>query len=330
MINGDNNRPCPPPPPPPLVPGAVSPLDATPDGVVEVPRRTRVLLIYSPDHPLYTAVILKFCSFLMAKCGTDVVLDRLDLARLGQLGGIQWLDWHREQIECSSHSSDKILILCSQGVQAKWRAMCGGAERVVLREDLHSPVGDMLSPALGLIVPRLVRSASLHRYIVAYFEGVCSEEDVPSPFNVAVRYKLMEHFEEVFFRILGVEKQRPGRVNLVQGVGQHEYALCPSGQALKEAVEAFRTHQQKNPRWFQEELVMEEEEVEVEVEVEVESDAGHAHTDDSAIVGCIRTGDEAEYRERGGKPCFYPGGQCGHCGGLQVPGSVHRSETGLG
>ncbi|CAL8359356.1 unnamed protein product [Lota lota] len=236
--------------------GTASPPNPTPEGP-EVAKRKTVLLIYSPDHPLYTMVVLKLCSFLMAKCGMDVVLDLLDLTRLGQLGGIQWLDWHRERIERSP--SDKILILCSPGVQAKWRAMCG-AKPVVLREDLCSPAGDMLSPALGLIVPGLVRSASLRRYIVAYFTDVCSEEDVPSPFNVAVRYRLMEQFEEVLLRILEVEKQQPGRVNLVQGVGQHEYPLCPSGEALRGAVEAFRAHQQKNPCWFQDELVQEESE----------------------------------------------------------------------
>ncbi|XP_030222074.1 interleukin-17 receptor A isoform X1 [Gadus morhua] len=241
-----------------------SPPEPTPDAA-EVAKRKTVLLIYSPDHPLYTVVVLKLCSFLMAQCGTDVVLDLLDLTRLGQLGGLRWLDWHRERIERSP--SDKILILCSPGVQAKWRAMCG-AEPVVLREDLRSPVGDMLSPALGLIVPGLVRSGSLRRYIVAYFADVCSEEDIPAPFNVAVRYKLMEQFEEVLLRILEVEKQQPGRVNLVQGVGQHEYSLCPSGEALRGAVEAFRAHQQKNPRWFQDELVQDE------ADGDVGSDAG--------------------------------------------------------
>ena len=152
--------------------------------------------------------------------------------------------------------------------------MCG-AEPVVLREDLCSPVGDMLSPALGLIVPGLVRSASLRRYIVAYFADVCSEEDVPAPFDVAVRYKLMEQFEEVLLRILEVEKQQPGRVNRVQGVGQHEYALCPSGEALRGAVEAFRAHQQENPRWFQDELVQQEADGGLDTGRTLEIHAGH-------------------------------------------------------
>ncbi|KAG7268902.1 hypothetical protein CRUP_021797 [Coryphaenoides rupestris] len=264
---------------PQFLPSTVTPPDTTPEGV-EVPegrrRRRRVLLIYSPDHPLYTAVVLRLSSFLMAECGTDVVLDLLDSAGLGRLGGVRWLDWHREQILEPSSSSDKILILCSRGVQAKWRAMSagGGGGGVVLRQDLCSPTGDLLSPALGLIVPGLVRAASLHRYIVAYFEGVCSEEDVPEPLRVAVRYRLMEQFEEVFFRILEVEWQWPGRLNRAQGLGRHEYALCPSGEALRAAVEAFRAHQWQNPHWFQEELVEEESEGRVGSD-----DAGHTLLD---------------------------------------------------
>ncbi|XP_077373411.1 interleukin-17 receptor A isoform X3 [Festucalex cinctus] len=217
----------------------------------QVRERKKVFILYSLDHPLYKNVILKLCAFLTAKCGTEVILDLLDSTRLGILGRIQWLDWQREQIE---GSSDKILLLCSQGVQAKWRAMCG-EKRVLLREDLRSPTGDMLTPALGLVVPHLVHRASYEKYMVAYFEDVCSPEDVPSPFNVTVRYKLMKQFEELFFRILDAEKHGPGRVCHIEGLAEGEYHRCPSGRALQEALEAFREYQLKHPQWFDEELV---------------------------------------------------------------------------
>ncbi|KAM4618206.1 interleukin-17 receptor A [Polymixia lowei] len=226
----------------------------TPEGV-QVQERKRVLIIYSLDHPLYKNIVLKLCAFLMAKCGTEVVLDLLDSANLGVLGSVQWLDWHREQIE---RSSDKILILCSQGVQAKWRAMCGD-KRVFLREDVNSPLGDMLTPALSLIVPHFVRSASFQKYIVAYFDDVCSEEHVPSPFNITVRFKLMKQFEELFFRILDIEKHEPGRVNYIEGLAEDEYYHCPSGGALKDAIYAFHAYQLEHPHWFKDELVEESE-----------------------------------------------------------------------
>ncbi|XP_029992048.1 interleukin-17 receptor A isoform X1 [Sphaeramia orbicularis] len=221
-----------------------------PEGV-QVQNRRRVLIIYSLDHPLYKNIVLKLCAFLVNKCGTEVVLDLLDSTRLGVMGSIQWLDWHREQIE---NSSNKILILCSQGVQAKWKAMCGG-KQVLLREDACSSMGDMLIPALCLMVPHFVRSASFERYIVAYFDDVCSEEDVPSPFNITVRYKLMKQFEELFFRILDTEKHEPGRLNHIDGLSEEDYYHCPSGKALWEAIEAFRAYQLEHPQWFEEELL---------------------------------------------------------------------------
>ncbi|XP_035497818.2 interleukin-17 receptor A [Scophthalmus maximus] len=225
----------------------------------QVRERKRVLVIYSVDHPLYKNIVLKLCGFLAAKCGTEVVLDLLDSARLGVLGRIQWLDWHREQIESSS---DKILLLCSPGVQAKWRAMCGD-KQVSLREDVHSLLGDMLTPALCLLVPHFIQSASFEKYIVAYFDDVCSEEDVPSPFNITVRYKLMKKFEELFFRILDTEMYEPGRVNHIAGLSEDEYHQCPSGRDLHDAIEAFRAYQLEHPQWFEGELL---ESTELEVE----------------------------------------------------------------
>uniref|UniRef100_A0A087X9S9 SEFIR domain-containing protein n=1 Tax=Poecilia formosa TaxID=48698 RepID=A0A087X9S9_POEFO len=216
-----------------------------------VQERKRVLVIYSLDHRLYKNIVLKFSAFLAAKCGTDVVLDLLDSTRLGVLGSIQWLEWHKEQIE---RSSDKILILCSRGVQAKWRAMCGG-KQVFLREDALSPIGDTLTPSLTLLAPYFIRSASFEKYIVAYFDDVCSEEDIPSPFKITVRYKLMKQFEEVFFRILNTEKHEPGRVKQISGLSEDKYHECPSGGALRDAIEAFRKYQLEHPYWFQEELL---------------------------------------------------------------------------
>ncbi|KAK2867247.1 hypothetical protein Q8A67_025364 [Cirrhinus molitorella] len=211
----------------------------------------RVIIIYSLDHPLYKEIILKLCAFMRAKCGTDVTLDLLDSAWVSTIGRIQWLDMQRERI---SKSSDKVLILCSPGVHAKWKAMCG-EHKVRLKEDEHSPIGDMLTPALSLIIPDFVHASSFHKYMVAYFDDVCSEEDVPAPFNIVVKYKLMKHFEELYFRILDMEKHEPGRIKCIAGIRENDYFNCPSGQGLRDAIEAFKNYQLKNPNWFEMELL---------------------------------------------------------------------------
>ncbi|KAL2102857.1 hypothetical protein ACEWY4_002025 [Coilia grayii] len=217
-----------------------------------------VLIIYSRDHPLYTEIVLKLCAFLQAKCATEVAVDLLDSAWLGTVGRLPWLEQQRRRI-------DKVLILCSRGVHAKWGAMCG-QRPVTLREDVRSPNDDMTTAALNLIAPDLQRAASLGKYLVAYFEDVSSERDVPSLFSIAVKYRLMKHFEELFFRIQDVEKYQPDRVNSIKGIGLDDYFKCPSGQALRDAIEAFRAYQLDHPDWFEKECVSSEEQVNVELE----------------------------------------------------------------
>nr|AYG86898.1 interleukin-17 receptor [Salvelinus malma] len=234
--------------PPGPYPPAVEPEAQTPH-LSRVPPR--VLVIYSQDHPLYRNIVLKLCAFLQAKCGTEVVLDLLDTAWLGTVGRLPWLEWQRQQI---NKSSDKILVLCSRGVQAKWRAMCGQS-RVTLREDLRSPIDDMLTPALNLFLPDMQQAAALGKYMVAYFDDVGSERDVPSVFDIAVKYKLMKHFEELCFRILDQEKYAPGQVSHIEGIGVDDYFTCPSGRDLRDAIEAFQVFQLENPDWFEQECV---------------------------------------------------------------------------
>ncbi|XP_078137449.1 interleukin 17 receptor A1a [Sander vitreus] len=226
----------------------------------------KVLVIYSQDHHLYRDVVLKLCAFLRAKCGTKVLVDLLDSTSVGMMGRLRWLEWQRQQLQ---NPSDKILVLCSQGVQAKWRAMCGQG-RVTLREDLFSPTDDMLTPFLNLFLPDMHQAGMLGKYMVAYFDDISRKEDVPSVFDIAVKYKLMKHFEELYFRILDMEKYQPGQVNHIQGIGGDEYFQCPSGRALRSAIETFQAYQLEHPDWFEQECVDNNEEVLTEANLLIE------------------------------------------------------------
>lgn len=210
-------------------------------------------MIYSQDHSLYRDVVLKLVTFLQSRCGTQVLVDLLDSASLGLVGRVRWLELQRRQL---AGPSDKILVLCSRGLQAKWRALCSrGGLGVTLREDLLSPTDDLCIPFLNLFVPDLHRAGMLGKYLVCYFEDFGTERDVPSLFDVAVKYRLMTQFEDLYLRILEVEKFQPGRQLHVEGLGVHEYFQCPSGRALQHAIWTFRDYQLKNPDWFERECV---------------------------------------------------------------------------
>nr|XP_046235252.1 interleukin 17 receptor A1a [Scatophagus argus] len=223
----------------------------------QLQQAPKVLVIYSQDHHLYRDIVLKLCAFLQAKCGTKVLVDLLDSTSVSMVGRLRWLEWQRQQLK---NPFDKILVLCSRGVQAKWKAMCGQG-RVTLREDVLSPTDDMLTPFLNLFLPDMHQVGKLGKYMVAYFDDISSEQDVPSVFDIAVKYKLMKHFEELYFRILDIEKYQPGLVKHIEGIGGEEYFNCPSGTALKNAIETFQAYQLENPDWFEKECVESEEEV---------------------------------------------------------------------
>ncbi|XP_062238457.1 interleukin 17 receptor A1a isoform X1 [Platichthys flesus] len=236
---------------------AAAPLPGFKPAQYQLEQPPKVLVIYSQDHYLYRDIVLKLCAFLQVKCGAKVLVDLLDSTSVGMVGRFRWLEWQRQQL---SNPSDKILVLCSQGVQAKWRALCG-QDRVTLREDLLSPTDDMLTPFLHLFLPDMHQAGMQGKYMAAYFDDISSEQDIPSFFDITVKYKLMKHFEELYFRIVDIEKYQPGQVNHIEGIGGDEYFNCPSGRALKNAIENFQAYQLENPDWFERECVEDEEEV---------------------------------------------------------------------
>ncbi|TNM91758.1 hypothetical protein fugu_020138 [Takifugu bimaculatus] len=225
----------------------------------------KVLVIYSQDHPLYREIVLKLCAFLQAKCGTEVLLDLLDSASVGMVGPLRWLELQLQKLE---DPCDKILVLCSRGVQAKWRAVCGQG-RVMLRQDVLSPTDEILTPFLNLLLPNMHQAGMMGKYLIAYFDEVSTDEDVPSVFDIAVKYKLMKHFEELYFRILDMEKYHPDQVNHIEGIGCDEYFNCPSGETLRNAIQTFRDFQFEHPDWFANECVEAEEDVIMEPDVPI-------------------------------------------------------------
>ncbi|NWR69283.1 I17RA protein, partial [Centropus unirufus] len=211
----------------------------------------KVWIVYSADHLLYVDVVLKFAEFLMTVCGTAVALDLLEDHQISELGPLPWLTRQKKEME---DLSSKIIILCSRGTQAKWQAMLG-SEPVCLKQDQQKPMGDLFTPALNLILPDFKKPACFGMYIVCYFEGISSEEDIPDLFNVTSKYQLMDKFEDIYFRIQDLEKFEPGRIHRIQEITAENYIDTPSGRKLKEAVQKFKNWQAEHPDWFESETL---------------------------------------------------------------------------
>ncbi|XP_023579754.1 interleukin-17 receptor A [Octodon degus] len=211
----------------------------------------KVWIVYSADHPLYVDVVLKFAQFLITACGTEVALDLLEEQVISEVGVMTWVGRQKQEMV---ESNSKIIILCSRGTRAKWQAILGWEEAAIqLRCDHRKPAGDLFTAAMNMILPDFKKPACFGTYIICYFTGISSENDIPDLFNITSRYPLMDKFEEVYFRIQDLEMFEPGQMCRVKELAEDSYPQSLSGRQLKEAVDRFQEWQIQCPDWFERE-----------------------------------------------------------------------------
>ncbi|KAM5310798.1 interleukin-17 receptor A isoform 2-T2 [Glossophaga mutica] len=226
-------------------PGAVPAASLTPPPL----KPRKVWIVYSADHPLYVDVVLKFAQFLLTVCSTEVALDLLEEQVIAEMGIMTWVGRQKQEMV---DSNSKIIILCSRGTRAKWQAILGWEEPAVqLRCDHQRLAGDLFTAAMNMILPDFEKPACFGTYVICYFSGISSEDDVPDLFHITPRYPLMDKFEEVYFRIQDLEMFEPGRMHCVGELTGDNYLQSPSGRQLRQAVDRFHEWQAQCPDWFE-------------------------------------------------------------------------------
>ncbi|XP_066447071.1 interleukin-17 receptor A isoform X2 [Eleutherodactylus coqui] len=228
--------------------------------------KQKVWLVYSADHRLYINAVIKLADFLRVAWGLDVVLDRHQSAEIGIKGAMTWLSYQKDQIE---KMNGTILILCSSGAQAKWRAMQNRQEtRVRLPEDASYVFGDLFTPALALILPDFLKGKPYDRYVVAYFSDLCDVGDIPSPLEICPCYALIENLQLLLFRIQRIERHQPNVQYNIDLEREQSY------RHLVKAIEQCRAWQETHLDWFGREYSQ----VEAKDESIEEEEAGHELT----------------------------------------------------
>ncbi|XP_069821076.1 interleukin-17 receptor A [Dendropsophus ebraccatus] len=233
------------------------------------PVKQKVWLVYSADHKLYVDAVIKLADFLQVSWGLEVILDLHHSLDIGIKGPMDWLIYQKEQID---KTNGIILILCSKGAQAKWKAKQIGQEpSVPLPEDVGNKNFDLFTMALHLFCADFQRTSPYGRYVVAYFSELSDAGDVPAPFNVCSQHALTENLQDLWFRIQRIERRQPSVQYNVNMEG-------PSYRHLVKAIERCRSWQETHPDWFVIQCSsLEEEEETIEKEV-VEDEDGHELT----------------------------------------------------
>uniref|UniRef100_A0A8C4NAX2 SEFIR domain-containing protein n=1 Tax=Eptatretus burgeri TaxID=7764 RepID=A0A8C4NAX2_EPTBU len=217
--------------------------------VPEVSCRKQVLLLYSHDHKEYSHLVLSLAAFLQEHCGLLIVMDLLEEQQIGKMGYLPWLMGKKQLVE---ETDGKIILLCSRGAYAKWQHACQDCEPPLkLKEDARSLLGDTFTPSIGLICSDFQHPRAFAKYIVAFFEGVSGECDIPSLFRSTVTYRLMEHLEDLVLRLHGVERYSHGAESRAAGLAPEDYGKTASGEKLHAAFVKCKTWQENNPNWLE-------------------------------------------------------------------------------
>ncbi|XP_018417588.1 PREDICTED: interleukin-17 receptor A-like [Nanorana parkeri] len=193
-------------------------------------------------------VVIRLTDFMRLAWGLDVVLDRLHVQEMGTIGPMAWLGRQKNEIE---KAEGTILILCSRGVQEKWKAMQNVKEQKMnSREDREHLIEDLCTPALSLILPDFQHAKPYNRYVVAYFSSISTPADIPSLLEICPKYSLTENLQDLFFRIQRQEQHQP-RLQLTVSYDEH-----PSYRRLVKTIERCRKWQEQNLGWFEKECLV--------------------------------------------------------------------------
>ncbi|CAI9543997.1 unnamed protein product [Staurois parvus] len=180
--------------------------------------------------------------------GMDVVLDRFHVLEMSAITPMAWLDRQKDEIK---KTNGTILILCSRGVQEKWKAMQNvKKQKMTLREDREHPIEDLFTPTLSLILPDFQKTMPYGHYVVAYFSSISTPADIPSLLEICPKYSLTENLQELFFRIQRQEQHQP-HVQLTVSHEEH-----PSYRRLVKAIGRCSEWQKCNLGWFEKECLL--------------------------------------------------------------------------
>ncbi|XP_051873759.1 interleukin-17 receptor D [Pristis pectinata] len=209
--------------------------------------RPKVFICYSSkDCQKHLSVVQCFAFFLQDFCGCEVALDlweQLEICKEGQM------DWLSQQIMESHY----IIVICSKGmkffVEKKQHKHKGG-----------SRVGgqELFIVAVSMIAERL-RQARLHsgnpsKFIAVYFDYSC-EADIPGILDLACKYKLMDHFPQLYSHLHARDHNHPEQDSCEVNVRKSNYFRTKSGRSLYIAISNMKQLIEQEPNWFEKQLV---------------------------------------------------------------------------
>ncbi|XP_078065726.1 interleukin-17 receptor D isoform X2 [Mustelus asterias] len=210
--------------------------------------KPKVFICYSSkDCQKHLSVVQCFAFFLQDFCGCEVALDlweHLEICKEGQM------DWLSRQIMESHY----IIVICSKGmkffVEKKHRKHKGSSR--------DSAQGELFIVAVSMIAERLrqarLNSGNPSKFIAIYFDYSC-EADIPGILDLACKYKLMDHFPQLYSHLHARDHSHPDRDPHEVNIRKSNYFRNKSGRSLYIAISNMKQLIEQEPDWFEKQLL---------------------------------------------------------------------------
>ena len=191
----------------------------------------KLFLIFVPDHQRHLNVIKSFASFLQGDLSFEVSCEIFQTLEYSQ-DPVAWMD------KCLN-DADKVLVIWSHNAVSRWMQYS--------KEEFDYL--DLFTPVLKHIYKDLFRHRNREKYYFGFFDCF-AKENIPREFINETNFRLMDEFEDLYYRLKSIEPYVPGGEIKEERVMYNHYNSSQYGTELHKAIQEINLLAQNNPDWY--------------------------------------------------------------------------------
>ena len=207
----------------------------------EVSKQVKLFIAFTNDHAMHQNIVINFVNFLQADLGFQVYCELFSDQEIS-LDPVAWVE------KCLT-IADKVLILWSPGGVQKWN-----------NENVDDNIkNDLFTPVLRRVRNDIFHNVNVGKYCFGYFD-YCTKASIPEVFAEprVYHFKLMKQFDDLYFRLKGIERYLPGCVLKIDEVTHDGYCnrdITQYRSALNDSINVMNKYVVNHPQWHIEEVL---------------------------------------------------------------------------
>ena len=194
----------------------------------------KLFLIFVSDHQIHLNVVKNFVSFLQGDLGFQVFCEIFQTLEYCQ-DPVAWMD------KCFNNA-DKVLVIWSHNAVSHW-----------VQYNKEEPVyQDLFTPVLKHIHKDLFRYRNRGKYYFGFFDYF-AKENIPREFINETNFRLMDEFEDLYYRLKSIELYVPGGEIKEERVMFNHYSSSQHnhhGSELHKAIREMNLFVKNSPDWY--------------------------------------------------------------------------------